>query len=73
MWVPKSFPLLLDTIRHEANEIFDTAQYNITYTGSSITFLEGSRFIINGLKESIVWAFLLIALCMLYLFKNLKS
>ena len=30
-------------------------------TGTSITFLEGSRFIINGLQESILWAFLLIA------------
>lgn len=68
----EKLPLLIDTIRLAANEIFDTAQYNITYTGSSITFLEGSRFIINGLKESIVWAFLLIALCMLYLFKNFK-
>jgi predicted RND superfamily exporter protein len=34
--------------------------------------LEGTRFIINGLKESIVWAFLLIALCMLYLFKSFR-
>lgn len=68
----EKLPLLIDTIRQQANEIFDTAQYNITYTGSSITFLEGSRFIINGLKESIVWAFLLIALCMLYLFRNFK-
>lgn len=68
----EKLPLLLDSIRQQANAIFDTAQYNITYTGSSITFLEGSRFIINGLKESILWAFLLIALCMLYLFRNFK-
>jgi predicted RND superfamily exporter protein len=44
--------------------------YNIQFTGSSVTFLEGSRFIINGLKESIFWAFLLIAICMLYLFRS---
>jgi uncharacterized protein len=48
------------------------AVYNITVTGTSSTFLEGSRFIINGLKESIFWAFLLIALCMLYLFKSVR-
>ena len=42
----------------------------ITLTGTSVTFLEGSRFIINGLKESIFWAFLLIALTMLYLFRS---
>jgi predicted RND superfamily exporter protein len=44
----------------------------VTLTGSSITFLEGSKFIINGLKEIILWAFLLIALCMLYLFKSFR-
>lgn len=47
-------------------------QYKVQLTGTSITFLEGSRFIINGLKESILWAFLLISLCMLYLFKSLR-
>jgi uncharacterized protein len=47
-------------------------QYKVQLTGTSITFLEGSRFIINGLKESILWAFLLIALCMLYLFKSFR-
>ncbi len=44
----------------------------IIVTGTSSTFLEGSRFIINGLKESIGWAFLLIAVCMLYLFRSLR-
>jgi predicted RND superfamily exporter protein len=44
----------------------------VTLTGSSVTFLEGSRFIINGLKESIFWAFLLIAICMLYLFRSFR-
>jgi predicted RND superfamily exporter protein len=43
---------------------------NITLTGTSVTFLEGSRFIINGLKESIFWAFLLIAAAMWYLFRS---
>jgi predicted RND superfamily exporter protein len=45
---------------------------NIKLTGASITFLEGSRFIINGLKESIFYAFILIALCMLYLFRSFR-
>lgn len=44
----------------------------IQLTGTSIIFVEGSRFIINGLKESIFWAFLLIALCMLYLFRSFR-
>lgn len=74
---------VIDSIKQNANRILngkdslqieDTSQadYNITVTGTSSTFLEGSRFIINGLKESILWAFLFITLCMLYLFKSFR-
>jgi uncharacterized protein len=65
-------PLILSGIRKETDQLFDTSKYKITLTGSTITFLEGSTFIINGLKESLLWAFLFIALCMLYLFKSLR-
>ena len=65
-------PFILDSIQTRADELFDTARYKVQLTGTSVTFLEGSRYIINGLKESIFWAFLLIALCMLYLFRSLR-
>ncbi|MDB5249580.1 MAG: integral rane protein [Segetibacter sp.] len=65
-------PIILNTLQKQANQIFDTASYDVQFTGASVTFLEGSRFIINGLKESILYAFLLIALCMLYLFRSFK-
>lgn len=65
----EKLPSLLQKVQDRANQLFDSS-YKVTLTGTSITFLEGSRFIINGLKESILWAFLLIALCMLYLFKS---
>jgi uncharacterized protein len=64
-------PLILDSVQKKANELFpDTTKYKVLLTGSSVTFLEGTSYIISGLKESILWAFLLIALCMLYLFKS---
>ncbi len=65
-------PVLLNGIEQRASQLFDTASYKVQLTGTSITFLEGSRFIVNGLKESIFWAFLLIALCMLYLFRSVR-
>ncbi len=68
----EKLPVLLKGIEEKASTIFDTANFKIQLTGTSITFLEGSRFIVNGLKESIFWAFLLIALCMLYLFKSVR-
>lgn len=65
-------PLILDSIQHKVDTLFPKNKYDVRLTGTSITFLEGSAFIINGLKESIFWAFLLIALCMLYLFKSVR-
>jgi len=74
---------MIDSITINANRILNgkdsmqvkdtaNADYKITVTGTCSTFLEGSRFIVNGLKESIFWAFLLIAVCMLYLFKSAR-
>ncbi len=67
----QELPILLNKIQTRSNELFDST-YKVTLTGTSITFLEGSKFIINGLKESIAWAFLLIALCMLFLFRSFR-
>ncbi|HEY0299467.1 MAG TPA: MMPL family transporter [Arachidicoccus sp.] len=65
-------PSMLSDYRKKADEIFDTANYKVTFTGSTVTFLEGSVFIINGLKQSIFWAFILIAVAMLYLFRSVR-
>ena len=65
-------PQILDTIQKKADSIFDKANYNVQLTGATVTFLEGSNFIINGLKESIMWAFGLIAVCMMYLFRSFR-
>jgi predicted RND superfamily exporter protein len=63
---------IISKVQTKSSQLFDSTKYRVEYTGSSVTFLEGSTFIINGLKESIFWAFLLIALCMLYLFRSFK-
>jgi predicted RND superfamily exporter protein len=57
---------------HKEDSTWGKRKYNIQLTGTSITFLEGTSFIINGLKESVMWAFLFIALCMLYLFRSFR-
>jgi predicted RND superfamily exporter protein len=62
----------LQKVENKSRELFDSTKYSIEFTGSTVTFLEGSAFIIHGLKESIFWAFVLIALCMLYLFRSFK-
>jgi hypothetical protein len=65
-------PGILSGVETEAKKIFDSSKYNIQLTGSSVTFLEGGIFIIHGLRDSIIWAFLLIAACMLYLFRSFR-
>lgn len=65
-----ALPGFLKKVDSATKTIFDTAKYNIVITGSSVTFLEGSNFIIKGLSESIFWAFLLIAICMIFLFRS---
>ena len=65
-------PQILADVQKHADKLFDTTRYRIEYTGTTVTFLEGSTFIISGLKQSIVWAFVLIAACMLYLFRSLR-
>ena len=63
-------PLFLYKLDSATKTIFDTSKYKVEITGSSVTFLEGSNFIVRGLGESIFWAFLLIAICMIFLFRS---
>ncbi len=66
----RRLPVLMDSIRPAVNRIFDSNKYNITYTGTSITFLEGSKFIVNSLRDSLILAFLIIFGCMVLLFRS---
>lgn len=63
-------PVILDSIQKSATAIFDTSRYHITYTGTSIVFLEGSKFIINSLRDSLLLALVMIVLCMVFLFRS---
>ncbi|MCB0777585.1 MAG: MMPL family transporter [Chitinophagaceae bacterium] len=65
-------PVILDSISARVKQLFPEEKYNVQLTGTSVTFMEGNRYIINGLKDSIIWAFLLIAACMLYLFRSAR-
>ena len=68
----KRLPGVLHDIEKRSAQLFDSTKYNVELTGGSVTFIEQSRFIINGLRSSIMWAFVLIAICMLYLFRSIK-
>ena len=65
-------PFILDDLEKKTHQLFDTSRYHVELTGTSVTYLEGSSFIIKGLKDSIQWAFVLIAVCMLLLFRSVR-
>lgn len=65
-----AMPKLLHKVEQKADSIFDKEHYQLTYTGTSITFLEGSKFIIHSLRDSLIWAFGMILVCMLFLFRD---
>jgi uncharacterized protein len=68
----KRLPTVLGDLEKKSRALFDTSRYRVTFTGTSVTYLEGSTFIIKGLTDSIMWAFALIAVCMLVLFRNVR-
>ncbi len=62
-----SFIAQLET---EIYSVFDSSKYHVFPSGTSVTFLEGSKYIISSLKSSVLLAFLFIFGCIFYLFKN---
>ncbi|HEV2355794.1 MAG TPA: MMPL family transporter, partial [Puia sp.] len=68
----KRLPVVLADLRKKTRELFDSTRYNVEFTGTRVTYLEGSAFVIKGLRDSIQWSFLLIAACMLMLFRSVR-
>ncbi|MEG1763329.1 MAG: MMPL family transporter, partial [Bacteroidales bacterium] len=52
------------------DEIFDTARYEVSMTGNSIVFLEGTEYLTTNLLQSLILAAVLIALMMFFLFSS---
>ena len=69
----KKLPQLLDKVRKQADNIFNPKKYDVSFTGTSVVFLEGSRFIINSLRDSILLALGMIFICMIFLFKSWRT
>jgi predicted RND superfamily exporter protein len=63
-------PGLLQRIKPKVDSIFDPAKYTVTFTGTSVTFLEGSKFIVNSLRDSLILSFLIIFGCMMAVFRS---
>lgn len=65
-----AMPELLKEVEDEAANIFEGDDVSIITTGSSVTYLEGSKFIIQSLRDSLMLAFGMIIICMFILFRD---
>lgn len=56
----------------KAKEIFAGTDFEVRITGTTLLFLKGNQFLINGLRESLFFAILSISIVMALLFRNFK-
>ncbi len=63
---------LVEELKPRIDSIFNPEKYEVTLTGTSIVFLEGTNYLISDLVESVVLAIIGIALLMAFLFSSIR-
>jgi len=64
--------VFMATLRAEVDSIFDPAKYKVILSGTSVVFLEGSKYMVQNLMISLVMALVLIAGLMALLFNSAR-
>ncbi len=64
--------LVSQVIQPRIKEIFSEGKMKATVTGTTLLFIKGNKFLIKNLQTSFLFAFLIIAIIMGILFRNLK-
>jgi predicted RND superfamily exporter protein len=59
-------------LRSKIVEIFPEDRYEVTLTGKALVFQKGTSYLVDNLIESLIFAILVIAALMLYLFRSFK-
>lgn len=62
----------VDELNQKVNEIFDPEDYDVTITGAAVSYMNGTKYLINNLFQSLFLAVILIALFMGIQFRNIK-
>ncbi len=63
---------LMARLRANVDSIFDPAKYDVVLTGTSVVFLEGSKYMVTNLLISLAMAVVLIAALMAILFNSFR-
>ena len=59
-------------LQAKINKIFPKENFNVTMTGKAFVFQKGTTYLLDNLIISLIFAVILIALLMYYLFKSMK-
>jgi len=63
---------IFDSLLPKINEIFDPEKYDVTITGTSIVFLNGTKFLIKNLVLSLLLVIVLISIFMAWMFNSFR-
>ena len=64
--------LVNDVIRPKTEELFAESNLDLKITGTTLMFIKGNKFLIKNLIQSMIIAFVVIAIIMALLFRNFK-
>ncbi|MFY0625347.1 MAG: MMPL family transporter [Reichenbachiella sp.] len=64
--------LVNQVIQPKINSIFDGSKLSVSITGTTLLFIKGNKFLIDNLITSMIIAFVIIAIIMGVLFKNVQ-
>ncbi len=63
---------IFDSLLPKINEIFDPEKYDVAITGTSIVFLNGTKFLIKNLVLSLLLVIILISIFMAWMFNSFR-
>jgi predicted RND superfamily exporter protein len=61
-----------DKLWAKANKIFPKDRYNVVMTGKALVFEKGTKYLLDNLVTSLLFAVLLISLLMIFMFRSFK-
>ena len=64
--------LIEKRLQNRIGQIFPKDRYEVTLTGKALVFQKGTAYLVDNLVESIIFAILMIAGLMLYMFRSVK-
>ncbi|MBN1339169.1 MAG: MMPL family transporter [Bacteroidales bacterium] len=61
-----------EDLRPKIDSVFSPDKYDVTITGTSVVFLEGNRYLVKGLFNSLILAMIIITALMALLFTSIR-